>query len=261
MPFTSRSGVAPISRRSVGHIRRAHHRCGRDVSARQQLQPIGARMMALACLCTPVAMKKLCGMRTSAVQMGQSRTVAPLPDIYSLLAIRAGAVLRGGSVHRRRACRRKYRCWAALRLPRSCVARWKIRRSVRQRSRHSTSWSRICLPHELDQPLRKRLILWHAMLGDLDGAFAFLTRTLDHYAQFGTVGSAWGVLWLPEMKPLRADPRFQAFAARIGWVDYWREYGPPDVDCSPLAIRAPSIARRRESLRQADRALRAAFRR
>ncbi len=114
-------------------------------------------------------------------------------------------------------------------------AHWKIRASRVGARRSRRAWRNLP-PHELDQPLRKRLILWHTMLGDLDAAFGFLARTLDHYARHGDRGvRLGGVLWLPEMQPFRADPRFQKFAARIGWLDYWREYGPPD---DPIVARA-----------------------
>jgi hypothetical protein len=73
-------------------------------------------------------------------------------------------------------------------------------------------------------------MLWLTMLGDLEAAYAFLGRCLEHYAQGGTVGSAWGFLWLPEMQAFRRDARFQDFIARLRLIDYWREYGPPD-DC------------------------------
>jgi hypothetical protein len=32
------------------------------------------------------------------------------------------------------------------------------------------------------------------------------------------------------MRPFRKDPRFQALVTRIGLIDYWKKYGPPD-DC------------------------------
>ncbi len=67
-----------------------------------------------------------------------------------------------------------------------------------------------------------------ARTGDLDAAYAFLARCLDHYAKGGTVGSAWGFLWLPEMKPFRLGARFQDFIARMQLLAYWLEYGAPD---------------------------------
>lgn len=82
---------------------------------------------------------------------------------------------------------------------------------------------------ELDQSTRKRLLLWYAMLGALDTAFAFAERSMDRFAREGTVGSAWGSLWLPEMKAFRADPRFGHFAARLRLPEYWAQQGGPEV--------------------------------
>jgi len=83
-------------------------------------------------------------------------------------------------------------------------------------------------PLRFDQTRRKRLMLWYTMLGDLDAAYDVLHRSLDHHGNQGFVGSVWGWLWLPELRPLRADPRFQAFVSRIGLVPYWEQFGPPD---------------------------------
>jgi hypothetical protein len=74
----------------------------------------------------------------------------------------------------------------------------------------------------------KRTLLWLTMLGAVDEAYEIMDASLDAAAISGTVGSAWGVLWLKEMKPFRDDPRFIEVAKRIGFTDYWREYGPPD---------------------------------
>jgi TolB-like protein len=42
----------------------------------------------------------------------------------------------------------------------------------------------------------------------------------------------WFYLWRPDIAPFRQDPRFAKFVAELGMVDYWREYGWPDV-CQP----------------------------
>ncbi len=81
---------------------------------------------------------------------------------------------------------------------------------------------------QLDPPMRKRLMLWHSCRGTLDDAFALAFDSADHYAREGMVGGAWGVLWLPEMRAFREDPRFQLFAHRLRLFEYWSEYGPPD---------------------------------
>ncbi len=43
-----------------------------------------------------------------------------------------------------------------------------------------------------------------------------------------------GVLWMPQMRAFRQDPRFQALATRLKLMDYWKQYGPPD-DCALLS--------------------------
>jgi hypothetical protein len=68
------------------------------------------------------------------------------------------------------------------------------------------------------------------MLGDLDSAYRFTNQTLDAFARYGTVGFAWGVLWLPEMRAFRQDARFQSLIRRLKFMAYWKVYGPPD-DC------------------------------
>lgn len=79
-----------------------------------------------------------------------------------------------------------------------------------------------------DPPTRKRMMLWHTLQGDMDAAYELGFGSLDFYAREGTVGGAWGVLWLPEMRPFRNDERFQLFARRLRLFEFWSEYGPPD---------------------------------
>jgi hypothetical protein len=47
-------------------------------------------------------------------------------------------------------------------------------------------------------------------------------------------------LWQPEAfsKKARQDPAFQGFAKRIGMVDYWKQYGWPDL-CKPAPEQGP----------------------
>jgi DNA-binding winged helix-turn-helix (wHTH) protein len=224
-PFTSGMESAYLTQ-SVGYLRKALTDAEAMYRAAEN-QPTGARMMALACLFAgrddeALRYADLC------MQMGQPRLGAPLSDIYWLLAIRSGRYMEaaryivgamspdmqmlGGAMFASRLC-------SALG---GAVARDSALAALDELQSNLP-------PEQLDQPMRKRFILWRTMLGDVDGAFAYLHATLDHYARLGTVGSAWGVLWLPEMQPIRDDARFEAFARRIGWLDYWREYGPPDA--------------------------------
>ena len=73
-------------------------------------------------------------------------------------------------------------------------------------------------------------MLWPTRLGDVDFAYDSANWYLDQYARDGIVGTSWGFLWMPEMRPFRQDPRFQAFVRRLKLIDYWTRYGPPD-DC------------------------------
>ncbi len=74
----------------------------------------------------------------------------------------------------------------------------------------------------------KRVMLWRTMLGDIDGAYEWTKRIVATLEEEGAVGMIWAVIWLEEMEPFRADPRFMDIAARLGFVDYWKVYGPPD---------------------------------
>jgi len=55
---------------------------------------------------------------------------------------------------------------------------------------------------------------------------------LDSYLRRGAVRlNFWGSFWSPGMHAFRRDPRFSAFISRGGFMDYWKQYGPPD-DCA-----------------------------
>lgn len=68
------------------------------------------------------------------------------------------------------------------------------------------------------------------MLDALDEAFQLANASLDHFARSGMVGTQWGMLWMPEMRPFRRDARFQRFVERLRLPDYWRHHGPPDSE-------------------------------
>jgi TolB-like protein/thioredoxin-like negative regulator of GroEL len=72
----------------------------------------------------------------------------------------------------------------------------------------------------------------YVLLGAIDEAFRVANRCLDLMAPSGmlTVGLTGRVIWVPEMRAFRMDPRFPAFATRLGLMDYWQMFGPPD-DC------------------------------
>jgi TolB-like protein len=71
---------------------------------------------------------------------------------------------------------------------------------------------------------------WFTRLGALDFAYEVANMTLDALESTGFLLGAIhvGAYWLPEMRPFRRDPRFQAFATRLGLMEYWKQFGPPD---------------------------------
>ena len=72
----------------------------------------------------------------------------------------------------------------------------------------------------------------YVLLDALDTAYESVDRCLDHLAPGAThhVAALELSWWMPEFRSFRADPRFQAFVSRMGLMEYWQEYGPPD-DC------------------------------
>jgi hypothetical protein len=163
-----------------------------------------------------------------AVELGQPRHIAPLADTLCELAIREGraadaaeymlATLPPGA-----------RAVATLSRTIELLCR---RNLIPDESAEAASGLRTIehslSANELDPPMRKRFMLWYSRIGALDYAFEIAFDSLDHYAREGTVGGAWGVLWLPEMAAFRNDERFQLFARRLRLFEYWSEYGPPD---------------------------------
>ena len=70
-----------------------------------------------------------------------------------------------------------------------------------------------------------------ALAGGLDEAFALANRCLTGVrAGMVDVNYSSAYLWTPEMRPFRRDPRFGDFVTRLGLMEYYRQYGPPD-DC------------------------------
>jgi hypothetical protein len=86
-------------------------------------------------------------------------------------------------------------------------------------------------PNAMESSLMVVLAMqWYTMLGALDHAYDVANRALDQFKRSGFAGAHWGGLWMPEMRPFRRDARFQTFATRLGFMDFWLQYGPAD-DC------------------------------
>ncbi len=74
------------------------------------------------------------------------------------------------------------------------------------------------------------LIHWLVLLGDLDMAHHVAARAVNHFLRERAIrlNSFLPQLWIPELRAFRQDPRFGLLAERLGLIEYWKKYGPPD---------------------------------
>jgi TolB-like protein len=73
---------------------------------------------------------------------------------------------------------------------------------------------------------------YYALMAANDVAYGLANQCLDGRVP-GEVPASWPspITWfIPELRAFRQDSRFQALATRVGWMEYWQQYGPPD-DC------------------------------
>ena len=63
----------------------------------------------------------------------------------------------------------------------------------------------------------------------LDVAYDLMSQCVDQLTDRQMLRLPF--FWLPAGRAFRQDPRFQALATRLGLMDYWQQYGPPD-DCN-----------------------------
>ena len=69
--------------------------------------------------------------------------------------------------------------------------------------------------------------MWAAYFGDPSFAMEAFEKGLSLEA------TGLFHIWFPKMREVRQLPRFKEFVREIGLVDYWNEFGWPDI-CRPL---------------------------
>ena len=85
----------------------------------------------------------------------------------------------------------------------------------------------------MNRPVMMMLSIdWFTRLGALDLAYDLALATFDEFESTGVLTGTIHVAayWLPEMRPFRQDARFPGVVTRLGLMEYWQRYGPPD-DC------------------------------
>lgn len=211
---------------SVGQLQRAMQQAEYTLQV-APTHPIGVQMLAMLHLSVGNDVQALRFARLS-VELGQSPSMAPLTDLLTQLAMRAGHTAEAAA-HLRNCMPERLRTEVLDSLQLAlCSATPDDPQRRPEVTPQLDALIGAMTAEELDPPMRKRLMLWYTHLGALDRAYDLAFGTLDLYGREGTVGGAWGVLWLPEMLRFRLDERFQLFARRLRLFDYWSEYGPPD---------------------------------
>jgi len=161
------------------------------------------------------------------VGLGMPPAVAPLSDVRSQLALRAGRfeqardIIVGGlppQMGDSAGLEAVRRLTAALETGKGAAAAAAALDAVRMRL-PANAWSQI---------MKRRFMLWYTELGALDQSFDVANEVLDDFSRSGTIGVAWAFLWMPEMLPFRQDQRFQALCRRMSLFDFWQVNGPPD---------------------------------
>jgi tetratricopeptide (TPR) repeat protein len=161
------------------------------------------------------------------IELGMARNGMPMADVLSQLALRAGryeeaaelivAALPPGMA-RDGGAETVSRLFQVLRDGAAAGAVINALDALRARA----------APPEMTQIMKRRLMIWYTLLGALDQAFDVARESLDHFAKSGTIGTAWVILWMPELLPFRQDPRFQSMCRRMGFFENWNKHGAPD---------------------------------
>jgi TolB-like protein len=73
------------------------------------------------------------------------------------------------------------------------------------------------------------ILEWYVRLGALDRACGLADRIESDWKRTGFVDIVSMIMmWKPELRPFRDDPRFQSWIERMGLMPCWEHYGPPD---------------------------------
>jgi TolB-like protein len=167
-----------------------------------------------------------------ALDLGVPKNAGPLPAIFSYGALRLGneqGALDAGEIFVGRLREGMQRAGSEdlIRLVHAHLAN----RASTPSPRAALEELMLSLPAEdIGPEFGVHMLAWCTMLGGLDCAHAFANRMLDFGIRSGTMGIFLNWIWIPELLPFRRDARFQAFAERVGLMEYWARFGPPD-DC------------------------------
>jgi TolB-like protein len=217
---------------SVGHIQstvrhlREHYRAAPAV-------PYIPTLLAAASLTLPLAAnatKQALDYAELAVDLGMPNNAGPLPVVRSYAALRLG--LRDDAMQaaqdlgdRLTAALASARGAEVIRVVHAALASGENRSNA---VKALDAFASAVPAEQIGPELSMHVLAWYTMLKELDQAYGFVERVLQHALPRQTLGLFLPWIWLPELLPLRQDPRFQELMRRFGLIDYWKQYGPPD---------------------------------
>jgi TolB-like protein len=217
---------------SVGHIQstvrhlREHHRAAPAV-------PYIPTLLAAASLTLPIAVnatQQALDYAELAVDLGMPRNAGPLPVVRAYAGLRCG--LRDDAM--RAAQDLGDRLSAALAAAGGGEVIRVVHDALTDGANRSNAvqaldaFSNAVTPQQVGPELSMHVLAWFTMLGELDRAYGFVERVLQQHLPQQTPSLFLPWIWLPELLPLRGDPRFQELVRRFRLIDYWKQYGPPD---------------------------------
>jgi DNA-binding winged helix-turn-helix (wHTH) protein len=210
---------------SVGHLKLALDQA-REVNNWAPLMPLCSIAMAMA---TSIAgqHQEAIAHADRAALLGWPRSQRPLPDIHFLHALQAGRYATVADSIRH--------CLTPQMLASGAT---RLADQIASALAHPTERPRAAATLHalvveqgaagLGQLNLKRTMLWFTLLEARDEAFDSFDRLLNYFARTDSIGTAWDVLWLPQMEGFRRDRRFRSVIGRLNFQTYWNSHGPPD---------------------------------
>jgi TolB-like protein len=162
-----------------------------------------------------------------AIQLGMSKTVLFVPDVLAMVAMHDGRHEEAADlmVNALTPMLRDAGGVEAVQSAFTALARRDGYRTAIEKLNRLRARVRL---EELTLLGKRRFVLWYTLLGAPTEAFDVANETLDALGRHGTIGTAWGFMWMREMLPFRQDARFQTLCERLKLFDYWKKFGPPD---------------------------------
>jgi DNA-binding winged helix-turn-helix (wHTH) protein len=224
VPGASISRVWQISL-SVGHLQLALDQA-QEAHERAPLMPLSSIAMAMAASSAGRHDEAIAHADRAAL-LGWPRAARPLPDIHFLHALQQG---RHAAIADciRHCLAPQMLASGATRLADQIAA---ALAHPAERPAAATALHALVVElgaARLGQLNLKRMMLWFTLLAARDAAFDSCDRLLHCYAPTDSIGTAWDLLWLPQMAEFRRDRRFRPLLERLDFQSYWDMYGPPD---------------------------------